>query len=455
MKRAYQILDKKDIGQRVVGVRDRGSAKGPPPGSADRRALVQGLSREGPLFLPMLELIETAELTLDEYVDRMGRASIEFLLELAASRIAGPKTPGKKGGEVRWHGRQGGVVCLAERKLRVEKPRLRRQGDGPGREVSIPAYEQMQEDSRLARRVMEILMKGVSTRQYAAILPDMAETVGISKSSVSREFIEASTAALKALGERRWDDHDILVIYIDGQQFGSHHVLTAVGVDAEGYKHVLGLVSGASENAVAVKALLEDLVARGVKPGRHRLFVIDGSKALRQGIDAVYGADNPVQRCREHKIRNVVGHLPEEHRDQIRSVMKAAFRLDAKEGLARLEKQAQWLQNEWPSAANSLREGLDEMFTVNRLGLTPSLRRCLTSTNLIESPHSGVRRRTRRVSRWKDGRMVLRWAAASWLDTEAGFRRIMGYRDLWMLKARLDELDRQAEADLTSEEQVA
>ena len=117
--------------------------------------------------------------------------------------------------------------------------------------------------------------------------------------------------------------------------------------------------------------------------------------------------------------------------------MRAAFRLPAKEGMARLEKQAQWLEHEYPSAAASLREGLAEMFTVNRLGLSPSLARCLGSTNLIESPHSGVRLRTRRVCRWRDGKMVLRWAAAAFLITESNFRRIMGYRDLWMLEAAL------------------
>lgn len=118
--------------------------------------------------------------------------------------------------------------------------------------------------------------------------------------------------------------------------------------------------------------------------------------------------------------------------------MRAAFRLPAKEGMAGLEKQAEWLGREYPSAAASLREGLAEMLPVSRLGLSPSLSRCLVSTNVIESPHSGVRLRTRRVCRWRDGKMVLRWAASALLMTEKNFRKIMGYRDLWMLKAALD-----------------
>jgi len=221
--------------------------------------------------------------------------------------------------------------------------------------------------------------------------------------------------------------------------FVEHHVLVAVGVDAEGRKHVVGVAEGASENQVVARGLLEDLVRRGVRPDRKYLFVIDGSKALRAAIDAVFGAENPVQRCRHHKIENVMGYLPEDLKDQVKAAMQGAFRLSAREGMARLEKQAQWLEREYPSAAASLREGLAEMFTVNRLGLSPRLARCLVSTNVTESPHSGVRLRTRRVCRWRDGKMVLRWAAAALLMTEQSFRKIMGYRDLWMLKAALDE----------------
>ena len=232
---------------------------------------------------------------------------------------------------------------------------------------------------------------------------------------------------------------DLLVIYLDGVQFGGHHVIGAVGVDTDGRKHVLGLAEGATENAVVVKGLLERLVERGVRPDRRRLFVIDGSKALRAAIDAVFGAGNLVQRCRHHKVENVTGHLPQELRDQVKTVMKAAYRLSAEEGMAKLKQQASWLERQYPSAAASLREGLDETFTVNRLSLSVSLRRCLATTNIVESPTSGVRLRTRRVTHWQNGEMVLRWAAAALLETEKNFRRIMGHQDLWMLKAVLDE----------------
>ena len=406
---------------------------------SDRRALAEFLSQEGQLLLPMLKLIEQAELAVDELIDVAGRATIEAVLTLSAQQLAGPKHSGKAMGKIRWHGCQDGVVGLAERKLRVRKPRLRRKGRGQGAELEIPAYQSMQTNSRLGQRLLEILMHGVSTRHYRKVLPEMAETIGVSKSTVSREFVDASEKALKELAERRFDEQDMLIVYLDGLVFGEQHVIAAIGVDSKGYKHVLGLRDGASENATVCKALLADLVERGVKPGRRRLFVIDGSKALRAAIDAVYGKDNPVQRCRNHKRKNVLDHVSDPMKDTVKATMNAAYRLEADQGMARLEKLAKMLEKEHPSAAASLREGLAETFTVNRLGLPGTLRRCLCTTNVIESPHSGVRQRTGRVSRWRDGAMVLRWAATAFLATEKSFRRIMGYQQLWMLEAHLND----------------
>ena len=410
-------------------------------GVKDSEKLTAFLTREGQAILPFVGLVEGAKLAIDELINVMGRATVEAVLVLSAQGVAGPKGQGRrKGSEVYWHGQQPGVVRLSERKLRVRKPRLRRRGSHEGGELEVPAYEAMQLSPRLGEWMLEILVSGVSTRKYERVLPEMAETVGVSKSSVSREFIEASEAELKRLCARRFDELDILIVYIDGQVFGPHSVITAVGVDVEGRKHILGLAEGASENGVVAKGLLEDLVARGVKPGRRRLFVIDGAKALRQAIYAVYGDTNPVQRCRTHKLRNVLGYLPDDRKDWMKAVMKGAYRLDADEGIAKLRKEAERLQDEYPSAAASLLEGLEETFTVNKLGVPPTLRRCLVTTNVIENSHSGVRRATRRVSRWKDGKMVLRWAASAFLDVEKRYRRIMGHQDLWTLKAILDEV---------------
>src|SRR5690242_637723 len=261
----------------------------------------------------------------------------------------------------------------------------------------------------------------------------MADTVGVSKSSVSRAAIQASEAQLDRLLNRRFDDVDLLIIYIDGMHFGDQCVIGAVGVDEHGQKHVLGLQEGATENSAAAKDLLEDLVRRGVKPERRRLFVIDGSKALRAAINAVFGAASLVQRCRQHKLRNVAERLPKDQQAQTKSLMRAAWKLDAKEGTTKLERLAKWLEREHPDAADSLREGMDECFTINRMDIPPSLHRCLARSYLLEVSHSGVRGRSWRVCGGWMKTMALRCLAAAMLVDLMYFRCVMGHDDMWGL----------------------
>jgi transposase-like protein len=408
--------------------------------AAASQALSQLFEAHPEAMTPLLNIVVEAKVTLDAFIDVVGRSCLEAVLQLSAAEIAGVPHQGKAGGEVQWHGTQDGVVTLPTQKVRVTKPRLRRKGGGKGAEVEIPAYTAMQQGAGLREKLAAILLRGVSTRSYGDVIPAMAETCGVSRSSVSREFVEASDEAMRTLCSRRFDDTEFLLLYIDGVHAGGHQVIVAVGVDSQGYKHQLGLAEGATENAVVVKGLLEDLVARGVTPERPYLFIIDGSKALRAAVTAVFGPDTPVQRCRHHKIENVTSYLPNELKDELKCVMKAAYRLSAKEGMARLEAQADWLDAQYPSAASSLREGLAETFTINWLDMPATLRRCLGTTNLIESANAGMRMRTDRVTRWRNGQMVLRWFAAGYLETEKHFRRIMGYEHLWMLKAKLQEI---------------
>ena len=408
MKRTYQVVTK--------------------PSTLSSRELAEFLSKDGQLLLPLVELLERGEKAIDEVIDVMGRATVEAVLRMSAEQLAGPKRQGRRADDraLYWHGAE-----------QLAGPK--RQGERG--EVAIPAYDAMQRDQRLADRMLAIMLNGVSTRRYETVLPAMAEQVGIGKSEVSRETIEAGTRVLQDVAERDFSKVDVLIIYLDGIQFGNHHVLAAVGVDADGKKYVLGVRSGASENATVTTALLEDLVARGIRPDRRRLFVVDGAKALRSAIAQVFGAGNEVQRCRNHKLRNVVGHLPNAQHDQARATLRAAWKLEAKEGMRKLDQYASWLQRDWPDAAASVREGLDEIFTVNRLGLPAALRTCLTTTNIIDSTHSGIRQRTRRVTNWKNGEMALRWSAVAFVETEKNYRRITGYEHLWMLKAHLDRDD--------------
>ena len=247
--------------QRYHVVSTEGTASAP-----DSRDLARFLAKDGQFLLPMLDLIENAQGAIDDLIDVMGRATIEAVLLMSAAAVAGPKQQGKKAGrDIAYHGSQPGRVALRERQLRVDKPRLRRKApkEGEAGEVEIPAYEAMRKDGRLADRMLEVLISGVSTRRYERVLPEMAETVGVSRSQVSRETIEAGERTLKELAERDFSGTDILVVWIDGLQLGAYHVICAVGADSAGNKHVLGLREGATENAEVAKGLLEDLVARG------------------------------------------------------------------------------------------------------------------------------------------------------------------------------------------------
>jgi hypothetical protein len=250
--------------------------------------------------------------------------------------------------------------------------------------------------------------------------------------------IDAIVEELQELKERRWENVQILVIYIDGQRFAEHHIISAVGVDREGKKHILGIEPGATENAASVMRLLTHLRDQGLPTDLKYLFVIDGAKALRAAIDEVFGDEQPVQRCRSHKMRNVLDDLPKEQHGRMRNLMRAAWKMKtADEGEKRLERLARLLEREHKSAARSLREGLKEMFTLQRLQIPGSLHKCLATTNVIDGPQSEVKRRTHKITRWRDSNMVQRWVASAWLITEKRSRRIDGHANLWALAAIL------------------
>ena len=400
-------------------------------GRRNEEALNQFTQAGGQFLLPLVELVEQARLAVDDVIHELGRKTIETILDLSAQEVAGPRAPGKAGGEVRWHGAQPGRVKLRDRQMQVTRPRLRRKGGG---EAKVPAYEALRDNPATAEVMLGKLLRGVSTREYADVLPEMAATVGVSRSAVSRQAIEGSEQQLRELQERRWDQVDLLVIYVDGQRFGEHHILAAVGVDRDGRKHVLGIEPGATENAAAGKRLFTRLRDNGLNTEQKYLFVIDGSKALRAAIHEVFGAQQPIQRCRKHKERNVLAELPKEQHPNAQSLLHAAWKSPtAEEGEKRIEQLARFLERDYEQAAKCLREGIHDLFTLQRLNVPPSLWKCLATTNVIESPQSGVRKRTLKISRWRDQAMAERWAAAAWLITERHFHKLDGHRDLWAL----------------------
>jgi putative transposase len=376
--------------------------------------------------LPLLSMIGQAQFSIEDLLGKLSRQFVEQLLMMAAVSVAGPKHPGCSTGDLRWHGRQGGVVNVGTSKLRVTRPRLR---DRAG-EVVLPGYAALARDETLSRRIADVLTCNVSTRKYTRVMYQCADEMGIARSSVSRHFIKESAHALEKLMAREFGDTDLVAIYVDGIIVAKHHLIAAIGVDVTGVKHMLGLVSGSSENAKVVKDLLASLAERGVDMNVARLWVIDGSKALRSAIEQVCGEAAHVQRCRIHKIRNVTERLPKTRAAQTRWVMAQALKGDAEVGIQKLKAHAKHLKAQHPDAAASLLEGLEELFTINRLGVTGELARCLATTNVIESPNSVVRRVSRRVTNYRDVKMAMRWAAAGFLEAEKSFRRLRGHQHI-------------------------
>ncbi|HYL17709.1 MAG TPA: IS256 family transposase [Burkholderiales bacterium] len=343
-------------------------------------------------------------------------------------------------------------LVLGGRRVGVSRPRVR---SVDGRELKLSSWREWSARDPLDERALEQMVLGVSTRRYARSLEPLPEGVavrGVSKSAVSERFVYGTERKLAELMSRELSGLGVVALLIDGVHFGEHVVLAAVGVDERGAKHVLGLREGATENAAAAKALLADLVERGLNPNRALLVVIDGAKALHKAVVEVFGAFALIQRCREHKKRNVTEALPERMRAAVRLAMNQAYATrDARRARRLLDNLARRLEHQHPGAAASLREGLEETLTVMRLELPENLERVLSSTNLIENLFSRVRELGRRVKRWQSGTMVLRWTAAGVLEAEHGFRKLAGYRAMPTLVAALrahhNRIDREPRID--------
>jgi putative transposase len=373
--------------------------------------------------LPMLEMILQTKAEIEALSAQAGLKIIHHFLEQEIQERCGPH--GQQ--NAYRHGQQPGYIVYAGRKVPIAKPRVRTKG---GKELVLKSYEAFQQDGRMQRAVARKLTHQVSTRNYAAAIDDCLAGYGIDKSSVSRQWKIATAAELQKLIQRPVPA-DLVALLIDGQYFRKECLVVALGVDKNGQKHVLGLWHGATENSTLVRELLADLRERGLNTEAAILVVLDGAKALYKGVREVFGERALIQRCRVHKLRNVLEHLPLEKRQQAAWRLRGAWaKATPQEALKELRACVAWLDTISPNAARSLEEGLEETLTVTRLGLDESLVRTFSSTNLIESCFARTESWTSRVKRWRNAKMVLRWGAAALLYAEKGFRRVRGYNHL-------------------------
>jgi len=368
----------------------------------------------------------------------VGLAVVQELFEAEVTRLAGPKGKHDPDRRAYRHGQEDRQVTLGGRRVQIDKPRVR---SIDNEEVELRTFRAFAKRDLLNEAALGRMLAGLSTRRYGAGLEPIGdvEPLATSKSAISRRFVQGTEQKLAALFGRDLSQLDLLAIFIDGIHFAEHCVVVALGVDADGHKHPLGLWEGTTENKTVCTALLSNLIERGLDPERPRLFVIDGGKAIRAAIVGTFGSHAVVQRCQVHKRRNVLDHLPESERTFIGRKLDQAWReTDPKRAEDKLRSLAKHLQTKHPGAAASLLEGLEETLTVTRLGLSPLLVHTFKSTNPVESMISVGRKVTGNVKRWRDGKMALRWTAAGLLEAEKQFRRIKGYRELPVLRRALE-----------------
>jgi putative transposase len=370
-----------------------------------------------------------------------GLQVLQAMLAADVARLVGPRGLHNPERAAVRHGTQPGKVTLGGRRVRVDRPRVRR-ADGAA-ELALPTWQAFAATELLDQLALERMLAKLSTRRYHHGLEPVGTQVeraatGTSRSAVSRRFVAATEHALAELLAQDLSGLDLVALMVDGIRVAEHTCVVALGITIDGTKVPLALAEGATENATVVRDLLGSLRDRGLDTTRPILVVIDGAKALRRAVTDVF--DHPViQRCQLHKLRNVTDRLPDALASVVAKRMRAAYRNpDPLVAQAELEALARELDRSHPGAANSLREGLTETLTISRLGVPPTLARTLRSTNSIESMIEICRDHAANVKRWRDGQMVLRWIAAGMGEAAKQFRRVNGYLHLPALRATLD-----------------
>jgi len=368
----------------------------------------------------------------------LGLAEVGRVLEAEVEALAGPRHARKAEGEPAYrHGQNPGSVKLGGQRHPVRVPRVR----SPAGEVRLRSYAQLhgaagEVDEGLFRKVL----LGISCRDYEAAVAAVPGAIGLSKSTVSREFTKATAAQLQAFQERDLSRHDVVALVLDGKTFADDAMVVALGVTLQGDKVFLGFVQTDTENAVVIRSFLRSLQDRGLDLSAGALVVLDGAKGLRSGTLAVFKGQVVIQRCQWHKRENVVSHLPKTEQKRWRGRLQAAYhRPTYAEAVQALTGLGQELGELNQSAAASLEEGFEETLTLHRLGLFPLVGRSLKTTNLLESVNAQAEQRCGRVDHWKTSDHKHRWLASVLLDIEPRLRRLLGYRHLPRLRAAIQK----------------
>jgi transposase-like protein len=400
----------------------------------------EGLEVLGELVVGLGEVREAAVEGLLAMSVAVGLRVMAEMMEEELTRRVGPKHAKLAGRRATRHASAPGSVVLGGRRIKVRRPRAR---SLDGTELHLDSYGAFSDDDQLKDVVMERMLAGLATRRHRRANEPVGASVeeaasATSPSAVSRRFVARTRTALSELMTRDLSALAIIALMIDGVVFAERCCVVALGICADGSKVPLGLFLGDTENKKVVRALLGDLVKRGLKADSGLLVVIDGAKALDRAARAVFGSFALIQRCTVHKRRGVASHLPKDEQKWVDRRLAQAFNHpDPAIGFHLAEDLARQLETRWSDAAASVREGLYDMFTIRRLKVSDRLARSLSCTNAVESMISVLRCTTRNIKRWRGDEMIKRWAAAAMLNAERSFHRVKGCTDMATLVAGL------------------
>jgi transposase-like protein len=384
---------------------------------------------------------EYEDLDLDSKIEfvrnlaQLGMMHVQELLEQNVVALAGSRySRGNQWAGSR-HGSNQGSVHLAGQRVPIRVPRVR----GDDGEIPLETYAALQKQGAGAdQALMKRVLYGISCRNYEAAAEAIPGAIGLSSSTVSRRFVAASAAQLRAFQERDLSDEDIAALFLDGKTFADDTMVVALGIRMSGEKTFLGFVETDTESEKTLTPFLRSLVERGLDVSNGLLVVLDGGKGLRAAVNKVLKGRAVVQRCQWHKRENVVGYLARSDQAYWRRRLQKAYdrptEAEARRQLLILHKE---LEQKNQSAAASLAEGLDETLTLHRLGLFPLLGRSFKTTNCLESVNALVEERCSKIDSWKNSSQKQRWLSTALLEIEPRLRRIVGYRHLAKLRAAI------------------
>jgi len=383
---------------------------------------------------------EAAKIAMIQALIPLGLNAVKEKLQAEVVKLAGPRYH-NRGYELGRHGSNPGSVYMYDQKVGTVVPRVRHKTTGE--EVSLMSYAGLQEPTTIENMTLSRMIHGISTGNYQETALKVAETMGMERNSVSRRWICASAKKLQALQERDLSGYDIIAIFIDGKAFSREkEMVVAAGVTLTGDKVILGFVETSSENHRVIRQFFQSLKARGLRVDKDILFIMDGSKGIRKGVDDEFPDTAFIQRCTWHKREDVVSYLSDVDKEHFRPKLQKAYEMNSyAEAKAALKSIRTELSRINLSAVNSLDEGFEETLTLQKLGVFEQLGTSFKTTNVIENVNKLIETKISRVSYWKNSDQRQRWLGTVLWTVEPRLRKVKGYRYLPMLRLAMQRMN--------------